>query len=95
MKTAENGIIDCPSLEFVEKSKVLEASPDKIDVWKEDTILLDINTLRHMSSGTCIILRCQSSFAVCKEGDTIKIFRINARETLSNSPEEIVAILRE
>jgi hypothetical protein len=71
---------------------------------KTFTLFLDKSTLKHLDSGSCIKTRSRgrdrSNVSVCKEGDTIKIFKIDDnfsrkfnlsyynQKKLSNSPHK-------
>lgn len=81
MKTAKNREIDYGGLALMNKSSFDEITLN-FDEWKDTSILLDIATLKNMSSGTCIISQGQeSAIAVCKEGRDVKVFKICRKET--------------
>lgn len=84
MKTAKNREIDYGGLALMDKSSI-EVIAVNLDEWKDTPILLDISTLKNMSSGTCIIPPGQeNAIAVCKEGRAVKVFKICRKETESS-----------
>lgn len=98
MKTRKSSVIDYDNLQLIDISSDHEQLDGEIDDWKDELILLDMDTLISMSSGTCIIPPNQENpIAVCKDGSIIKIFKIRERQLTHLNPatENLVAITGE